>query len=268
MSKEIQTCYEPKQDSTQLNSRSQSSFSATELTRTNLMNLGYAVVPAVEGIRLSNQAQSEWNQFQKSWDLLPKDRFMSDGGNYRYRRFAAFTLVDNGSEISLMREHKTGFYQSASVNKLNGGRLRIFAEMETPIATSSVLKELIADDLKRLPLYGYIRRWSIMVHQIRTVATHLQEGLATPEGIHRDGHLYVAQHLVRRVGVDGGTSRIFDANETFVASHLLTQPLDTIILDDIRMRHFVDPFGAEQSCSEGFRDMLLIDFNIEKGVRV
>ena len=40
---------------------------------------------------------SSWAAFAETWEDRERDRFMGDGGRYRYRRHASFTLAAEGT---------------------------------------------------------------------------------------------------------------------------------------------------------------------------
>lgn len=42
---------------------------------------------------LVDPASPEWATFARSWDDLPRDTWMADGGIYRRRRYAAFEVA-------------------------------------------------------------------------------------------------------------------------------------------------------------------------------
>jgi len=83
---------------------------------------------------------------------------------------------------------------------------------------------------------------------------------AAPDGRHRDGHWFIAMHLIGISASSGGVSRAYEAPEQAgpVFSDRLSEPGDTLIIDDRRVLHEVSPVSP--AGGEGVRDMLLIDF--------
>jgi hypothetical protein len=60
---------------------------------------------------------ADWASFAASWNDLPIDGFMADGGRYRRRRFAAFSVSPEQVERKPHQPH----WQSRDYNALNGG---------------------------------------------------------------------------------------------------------------------------------------------------
>lgn len=201
-------------------------------------------------------SQFELNQFQEFWNFLPTDPFMADGGLYRQRRFGVYHYVP-GEGLSFKGNEK--FFQSKDINNLNGGMERSFECIEPEFSRDHILLSLLYWDLFQLPQHIRSKKLKVYIHQIRIVSSHEMVGNPTPEGIHQDGHLYVAQHLINRTNVSGGTSQIYDLEKFPVFSKTLTNPLDTLLVNDPRVFHSVTPIRALNNY--GSRDMLLVDFN-------
>ena len=124
-----------------------------------------------------------------------------------------------------------------------------------------ILRDLIRFHFNALNVQDKSKPWKVFVHQIRITARDNMKGLPTPEGIHQDGHAYVAQILIDRKNVKGATSTIYDQNRSNLFRHTLTQPFDTILVNDKQVWHGVTPVRQLDSSFPGTRDMLLLDFN-------
>lgn len=198
-------------------------------------------------------------QFMTSYDRLPPDAYMNDGGNYRFRRFARFMLDTKNNELTQLDSGV--FYQSKMVNQLNGGIVRSFPEMETEHSGNLFLKNMIQFHANELPK-NKNGKWIIYVHQIRIVACSESKGIPTPEGIHQDGHNYVAQIFLSRKNVSGGKSMLFDSNKLPLFETTMINTLDTILIDDKVLYHYVTPIMPDDPDQVSYRDMLLIDFNL------
>ena len=72
----------------------------------------------------STNALSDWHEFADSWNDMPLDEHMADGGRYRRRRYAVLNAQSGTSEIVL--EPHQPHYQSLDYNTLNGGIARDF----------------------------------------------------------------------------------------------------------------------------------------------
>lgn len=85
-------------------------------------------------------------------------------------------------------------------------------------------------------------------------------GPLAPEGIHEDGHHFVAQVLINREGVTGGESELYDRDRTPIYWTTLLEPYEAIVIDDRRVFHGVSAVRSEAGVRTGVRDMMLIDF--------
>ncbi|MEU7133543.1 2OG-Fe dioxygenase family protein [Streptomyces sp. NPDC046261] len=194
-------------------------------------------------------------RFTESWNDLPADAHLGAATPYRFRRYGRFRLV--GGRLRPLPH--VAFFQDRAVNRVNGGVDRMFAPLHEAVAAGAALHTVVRTLLGRLP--G--PRTGIDtcgVHQIRVTATADAEGHPTPEGIHRDGHSYVAQVLIRRENVRGAESCLYDLRERPLHRASLTEPLETIVLDDRRVLHGVSPLLPAPGAGAGVRDMLLVDF--------
>src|SRR5215472_12647037 len=72
----------------------------------------------------------DWEQFAASWDDMPVDTYMADGGRYRRRRHAVYAVRADGA---VLREAHQPHYQSRDYNTLHGGIERWFAPVEPAI---------------------------------------------------------------------------------------------------------------------------------------
>ncbi|MBW5481341.1 2OG-Fe dioxygenase family protein [Streptomyces bambusae] len=217
----------------------------------------YVHLSATEMLQaLAAFGETEIKQLRQSWDGLPVDRYMRDGARYRRRRYSEFHLTDSG----LVRAPHGAFRQSLAVNPLHGGVAREFEPVEQEVADSPLLTALVRALLARLPGSFDIATGGIGIHQIRILASRDAEGLPAPEGIHEDGHHFVAQVLMRRENVDGGVSQLYDREKAPLFRTLLTEPFETVVIDDRRVFHGVSAVEVADGAPVGVRDMMLVDF--------
>ena len=80
---------------------------------------------------LEHEGLTDWDSFAASWNDLGLDLYMADGGRYRRRRYATFTV----SSENITRKPSQPHYQSRDHNLLNGGIERWFGPIEDAIAT-------------------------------------------------------------------------------------------------------------------------------------
>jgi len=201
-----------------------------------------------------------WRLFKSSWNDLGLDLYMADGGRYRRRRFAAFQVAKD----AIIRKPHQPHYQSRDYNILNGGIQRWFEPILDEVANHDFLLELMGicgrlfDVIS--PCSNRLAPWHTEVHQFRIEAGEKESGLPTPEGMHRDGVDWVCVVLINRQNVTSGVTRIFDNQREALSEFTLTNPLDTVFLDDIRVQHGVTPISRLDPDHEGFRDILVMTF--------
>jgi hypothetical protein len=212
---------------------------------------------------LTAEGLTDWAGFAASWDDLGLDRFMADGGRYRRRRFAAFTVKDG----TIRRKPHQPHYQSRDYNSLNGGIARWFDPVTEAIgshpATTSVLK--VCDRLFTSLTPPDVRpeRWHVEMHQFRIEARPDAAGQPTPEGAHRDGVDWVLVLLVRRENVAEGETSITDLERNLMSRFTLAQPMDAALVDDSRVFHGVTAVHPLDPDKAAFRDVLVITFRRE-----
>jgi hypothetical protein len=201
-----------------------------------------------------------WEELRASYADLPVDTYLPDGASYRLRRFGRFSYdTQTGSLLSLPDRP---FFQAVRFNRLNGGIHREFAPLAAAVRHNRVLYQLVrfhATELRRAcPDIG---QWKVYVHQIRITASGKAGGKPAPEGVHQDGHYFVAQVLIARENVTGAESRILDSKNELITRTVLTEPLDTLLVNDQTVFHEVTDLHCKAGGKPGYRDMLLIDFN-------
>lgn len=208
--------------------------------------------------KLVDPGNPEWAAFARSWDDLPRDIWMADGGTYRRRRYAAFEVAGGKCTRLPHRPH----YQERDHNPLNGGIERWFAPMAeaqtgSPLFQALVLgtSALIADS----PPQGS-NSWTVEAHQFRIEALPGQPGLPTPEGMHHDGRDWVLILLVGGSDYAGGESRVEEDSGTCVLEHRLSRLGEALLLNDRDVRHGTTPIDAAIPGAPAWRDTLVLTF--------
>ena len=203
-------------------------------------------------------ALNDWEAFAASWDGMPLDQYMADGGRYRRRRYATLSAQASGSEIKL--EPHQPHYQSLDYNALNGGIAREYE----PIPSVVVLGNTMQSTLQFcLYIFGQMMPqadWHIECHQFRIEASSAEQGRPTPEGVHRDGVDFVLVMMVRRVNISSGTTTMHDLEQRKLDSFTLTKPLDCAIVNDRRCMHGVTPVEQIDPGKPAYRDVLVVTF--------
>lgn len=229
------------------------SFSTPDRFAEGLRTDCYAVLGPSGVCELSRASLVELEALTPSWNDLPLDPYLKDGGRYRRRRHSCFVV--EGSKVT-QTPHRA-HWQPPEYNALHGGMNRLFE----PIAPATVDRPIWPRLLQTL---GEVcskvageRPWYVEAHQFR-IDTTGGIGRPTPEGAHRDGVDFVALFLVERINVKGGESRIFEAAGSKGLRFTLTEPWTLLLLDDKRVIHESTPILPVGE--GGHRDTLVLTF--------
>lgn len=199
---------------------------------------------------------------QPSWNRLPRDEYLRDGGRYRFRRHSCFThdLAHGGAADSLQLTPHRAHWQPTEYNALHGGMERWFEPIEAAISGAPVWNQLLRALGAVFARIRPVARWYIEAHQFR-IDTAAGIGRPTPEGAHRDGVDYVAVILVNRANVRGGETRVFDAHGTAGVRFTMTDPWTALLLDDAKVIHETTPIQPEGE--SGVRDTLVLTYRAD-----
>lgn len=217
---------------------------------------------AMRGL-LGDPAPADWAAFADSWNELGPDLYMADGGRYRQRRFAVFSLADHG----IRRKPHQPHYQSRDYNPLNGGIERWFEPVTDAVAGQAVTRAALGlCTAVFAPLtreQGAKPLWHAEMHQFRILARPDAPGLPTPEGQHRDGVDWVLVLLVRRQNVASGVTSICTLEREPLGAFTLTDPMDAVFVDDRRILHGVTPITPIDPGQPAYRDVLVVTLRRE-----
>jgi aspartate/methionine/tyrosine aminotransferase len=202
----------------------------------------------------------EWERLSADWDHLELDRHLRDGATFRRRRYGRYFWSPQTRELIALPPEP--YFQDAQENAYAGGVAREFAPLLPDTIDNPFLRALVAATFGCLPLDDERRgkTWEVRVHQIRVVATPEETGLPAPEGIHQDGTDFLTLHLVKRENVAGAQSTIYDLQRRPLRHFTMTEPLDSMILQDPRIMHGVTPVEPADGRTQARRDLLGIDF--------
>lgn len=222
---------------------------------------GFAFVPAaVSGTLLAKH--DDWDSFAASWNDMPLDTYMADGGRYRRRRYATLSVAAGGTAATLAPHQP--HYQSLDYNHLHGGIARHYQPIAPAVLGGSTFVSLVA---LCCAVFNPLRpgaRWHVEVHQFRIEARSGESGQPTPEGVHRDGVDYVMVMMVRRHNIREGTTTIHGTNRQQLASFTLIEPLDLTLVDDHRCLHGVTPVEPVDPSQPAWRDVLVVTFRVAR----
>src|SRR5512140_1857738 len=228
-------------------------FTPCDRLQAQMRQQGYAVLDPQCVCRLVDRPLEQLLALASSWNDLPPDKYLKDGGHYRRRRHSCFVVNGNAITQSPHRAH----WQPVEYNALHGGMQRWFEPVSPAVVQSLAWQaSLLALARQSSALRGE-QPWYVEAHQFR-IDTEGGIGRPTPEGAHRDGVDLVAVFLVDRQGIKGGETRVFDADGPSGQRFTLTEPWNALLLDDERVIHETTPIQPLQG--QGHRDTLVLTY--------
>ncbi len=221
-----------------------------------LRDCGYAVLRAEGLCERVGTSVAALEALRPTWEDLPADSYLRDGGRYRFRRHSCFIV--EGATVTPVphRAH----WQPLEYNALHGGMERWFEPMTQATVAQPVWPRLLRGVAACFSEVKGPRPWYVEAHPFR-IDTAQGIGRPTPEGAHRDGVDFVAVLLVGRTGIKGGETRVFEANGPHGIRFTLTEPWSALLLDDERVIHETTPIQPLGGL--GHRDTLVLTFRAE-----
>ena len=203
-------------------------------------------------------AEDNLRPLSETWNDLPRDAYLKDGGKYRSRRHSSFVQPTVPPELTQVAHR--AHWQPVDYNALHGGLERMFEPITAAVCNATAWQALLSGMGQVFAQVHAEPTWYIEAHQYR-IDTAEGLGRPTPEGAHRDGVDFVAVILVNRQGVKGGETRVFDAHGTSGVRFTLTEPWSVLLLDDARVIHETTPIQPDaQNGIAGVRDTLVITY--------
>jgi hypothetical protein len=218
---------------------------------TLLRQQGYAVLSPQGVCELAGCTLAQLEALLPSWDDLPPDNYLKDGGRYRRRRHSCFVVDGERITQAPHRAH----WQPVEYNALHGGMQRWFEPMDPQVVAQPAWPRLLQAMARVASGLKGPRPWSIEAHPFR-IDTEGGIGRPTPEGAHRDGVDLVAVFLLARAGIKGGETRVFEADGPAGQRFTLTEPWSLLLLDDERVIHETTPIQPVDV--PGHRDTLVL----------
>jgi hypothetical protein len=215
---------------------------------------GHAVISPASLAELLRKPLSDLMALNPSWNDLPPDAYLRDGGRYRKRRHTCFVVEGDAVTAVPHRAH----WQPVEYNALHGGLERWFEPMHAEVLTSAAWTPLLRALAAVCSLLKGAQPWFVEAHQFR-IDTIDGIGRPTPEGAHRDGVDFVVVALVSREDVKGGETRVFDADGPNGIRFTMTEPWTLLMLDDARVIHETTPIQPVNQPG-GHRDTLVLTF--------
>ena len=221
----------------------------------SLREQGFTLLSPACSFELCALEPAALTRLARSWEALPADPHLRDGGSYRSRRHASLILSEDASRViaSVRRPH----WQSTEYNALHGGFERWFAPVEDAVLADPALNALVTGIAQLFcERAGHALPFA-EVHQFR-IDTAGGIGRPTPEGAHRDGVDFVAVILVKRHAVRGGETRVFQAHGAAGLRFTMREPGAALLLDDHQVIHETTPLQPDGEF--GYRDTLVLTF--------
>jgi hypothetical protein len=220
---------------------------------TTIAHKGYGMLSAASVAKWAGCALSDLQTLSSSWNDMPPDNYLKDGGRYRRRLHSSFVFEYN----TLVQVPHRAHWQSLDYNALHGGMERWFEPMHTETVESPAWAKLLTALANTASqVRGTTNtKWCIEAHQFRIDTTD-GIGRPTPEGAHRDGVDFVAVFMVNRTDIKGGETRVFEANGPQGERFTLSEPWSLMLLDDTRMIHESTPI--QPLAEGGHRDTLVL----------
>ena len=201
---------------------------------------------------------AQLDELRASWERLPRDAYLLDGGRYRFRRHSCF-VHELGADSLHLVPHRA-HWQPRDYNALHGGLERWFEPIERDVLDAPPWTTLLRSLGNLFAAVRPVPRWYIEAHQFR-IDTAEGIGRPTPEGAHRDGVDYVAVIMVKRSDVSGGETRVFDAAGPAGVRFTMAEPWTALLLDDAQVVHETTPI--QKAGARGIRDTLVLTFRAD-----
>jgi hypothetical protein len=189
---------------------------------------------------------------------MPPDPYCASGN--RYRRHSRYVLLP---WLDLLEPRPTAqYFQDRELNPTDGGMTRSFERLTKPMEANAFLRAMILFDFFNTPFDEEL--WSIPVdvgiHAIRYVARPGLPAISSPNKLHKNGERFTFVHLIERRGIAGRVNVVADNDKQLLVRLTLVESLDTVTISDKDVCHQVESVEVAPGETEGYRDVLLIDF--------
>ena len=214
---------------------------------------GHALLAPDAFARFAGATLDELDALRPSWNALPPDAHLKDGGHYRRRRHASFVVDTGAVRLVAQRAH----WQPVEYNALHGGIERWFEPIDEAVLAAPAWRRMLLSFAALASTRMGVQPWYVEAHQFRIDTTD-GIGRPTPEGAHRDGVDFVAVVLVERTGIKGGETRVFAADGPEGLRFTMLEPWTALVLDDARVVHESTPIQPIEGV--GHRDTIVLTY--------
>ena len=138
-----------------------------------LAGAGHAVLSPAGFAELVQAPLTAFDAFRPSWDELPPDTYLRDGGHYRRRRHSCFVVRGEAVEQTPHRAH----WQPVEYNALHGGIERWFEPVEAEVVASPAWQGMLVATARLASALRGEQAWYLEAHQFRIDTT---DGIGRP----------------------------------------------------------------------------------------
>jgi hypothetical protein len=211
-------------------------------------------VPATS-LAVGDEAVQQLAAIQALMDAAPADPYDTSGNRSRYH----CQLILDPATRSLQHRRGVGYWRASHLGYEYSGQERRFAPVPDSILEAPLLVEWVWFWFDLLPpaLFPPLALALVEVHLMRT-----RPGPVIVNQFHKDGEPYFVLSLVGRRNVEGAITQIAgDPNGARVLDRfVLSEPLDSLLVDDRAVFHNVTPFRAAEASRPAFRDVLNLGY--------
>lgn len=226
----------------------------------NLKNERFVIGDSNELLNIDFLSMPDWSEFKNFWNNLEIDKYMNDGGSYRYRRFGKFKWFADGNKLE--QQPHVPYYQPLYFNPLNGGMNRYFAPVTENMANNQVFRTLLLELANNYGEIEDVQTWKINTYFNRILARPNMQGLPVPEGKHRDGVKFSCLFMTDKINVSGGETTLIDImHQKPIFNGTLEKQNQMLIFRDDTVFHDTTPIEVISGRNYGYRDLLVIEFH-------
>lgn len=253
-------------------------ISSAEDIRGGLKRDGFSKITS-DAFTTNTVFDESFNKLRAAARALPADHTdLSAGRARRYGRFIYLPWMGEDYPVPPRHYKHSGefgleYTQPATLNSEAAGVRRVFAPLAGAQYRNRALLALIEFYRNQIPLDQdtFMEAMQVGVHLIKLQAGPGREAKASPNLVHRDGEPYTVAVLLDRIGAGGGENVVTLPQyhdrpieqvpaDGIRAQFTLERPLDSYVVDDLSVAHYVAPVTALSSDQPGIRTILLLDY--------
>lgn len=194
-----------------------------------------------------------------SFTQLAPDAWYNVPGAARYRRFQRFSKSAGRWDYA----DDYTFMQSLEYNALVGNVQRTFEPIAREVMETGLLQRFAEWQSAHWGID--LEDYEVAVHQFRVEVQGKHMGSSTPEGIHQDGHAFVAIVHWESYNIEGAKSRVYDLNKRLLFAHPLRGRAETLFINDRLYFHDVSDLHSLDG-QKGWRDVFVFDWNLKQQI--